>query len=1392
MGLVSKSIPNLINGISQQPPSLRLESQGEIQENGLSDVVDGLKKRPPTKFLKKLKRTTNTWQSSTTSNTTQGNLTSSNTQNLTETDLQNAFVHTYKRSETEQYTIVVLKNIARTATGKVSSISLEEDDLVTDNASCYLRFDFIDKSIKVGDTVTISGVSGTSHDSDINGARVVTKKGLKYIKFDANANITSDFENVDATISYNTTVLLVYDINGNLQYESNKGNWNNDTAIETSSKTTSTSLEIDAIRQGTLNSSGTLVAGTRCVIYTQLKHGLRTGDSVTISGISSSVVTASNYNTTHTVIDYSKDSITISVASALIDADTDYTIAADAKIVCASYKRYFNLDNVDYLDVVDPSKNLTSTSVADYTFLVNKTKTVERSSYIPVPITSFSALVFLKAVNYNRNYKIKIESKNSTDKIELAAISGSGSPPSDAIDETSLRTGKITDQLKAGLFAASNIAGFSTTSTETDNIDRAENSNIIQTTFQARKQWFDFDDQYGWDGEYHGLWGDTHYYTLPANMSTTDATRLVVTAGGRNIPHNASSPTSWNHDLNISDAYGYQDYLEGNHTEGGTPFGWIWRKDRDGNIDRRSIAVPSIIFPETTIYGDGDGNWDEAYYYSIPEITVTYLPTSGANNWKVVPSPTGFNDECTFVVTSKANHSNNTEFDDFDISATDDDGGANLRVFKDKAQSFTDLPKSCSSGFKIKVGGSNNKSEDDYFVQFQGGEGGGYWKETVEDGISHSFLISTMPHTLKQKENTDGTTYFCFTQGSDALNNKWAERKAGNDELNPFPSFVGQKITDIFFHRNRLGIIAGENVLFSEAGNYFNFFRTTVRQVLDSDPIDVAVSQNEVSILKAGLPIQNNLLLFSELNQFTLSASQLLTPSEITIDQATSFECDLTATPAHVGNSVFFAQKGGNYSNIREYYTEGDTEIKDAALVTSHCPEYIKGRVTKLEGSTNEDILICQTDDDAKVLYVYKWYNQGNERVQSAWSKWIFDQDVKSFSFNNSNLYIIFANGTLEELSLRTDAPDVSYGSTFTNSFNASSVTNFSDKPVSELEGLGFSNTIGVYQGIGFVGTHIASLIANPKDNNTISSGTGNGLVADVSISVKDMPNATSFVLNGTTFSVTNSSDFHVETFTTNVVDYFRSSNNDFTTYRFRFKNNSARIAFFEGLSGTPAINFIFNYSEGITFGGKAHDILLDHRIKVDGSTIDSVSDLEAAVPFMDDNTEYISYNGEVLGKGQSAATKAAVVANMYAGGSIQQHDENGAAVNNYVHIGQPYTFKYGVSEQVFKPTQNDPTSIARFQLRSMTFNFNDTASFKVTQTSTQRLPVETTYAGRTVGSLTSFIGFSSVVPSDSYRIPIQSQASEVDITITNDTHLPCIFQSAEWEGFVVLRNQRI
>ena len=361
---------------------------------------------------------------------------------------------------------------------------------------------------------------------------------------------------------------------------------------------------------------------------------------------------------------------------------------------------------------------------------------------------------------------------------------------------------------------------------------------------------------------------------------------------------------------------------------------------------------------------------------------------------------------------------------DFTLTCTDGTGGTSLFAHKDSIANFTSLPKYCTSGFVIQVNGDNQKKEDDFYVKFDGDESTGTWKECPAPSrpnapVYHDLSASTMPHTLRQ--NADES--FTFGVAQDADGNSWASRVAGDDATNPFPSFVGtvanpSYITDVFFHRNRLGFLSGENVIFSEASNYFNFFRVTVRSLLDSDPIDVAVSQNEVSDLQAAVPTQDNLMLFSGLTQFSLSADQLLTPSEVTIDQSTKYECDLTARPVSVGTSIYFTHKDGNFSGVRELFTQGDSDTQDAPSVTSHVPEYITGGVRQLIGSSNEDMLMCLTDDNLKECYVYKWYESDRERLQSSWSKWVFDEDIEHITFNNNKVYFIFNDASFEVMSL--------------------------------------------------------------------------------------------------------------------------------------------------------------------------------------------------------------------------------------------------------------------------------------------------------------------------------------------------------------------------------------
>ena len=130
------------------------------------------------------------------------------------------------------------------------------------------------------------------------------------------------------------------------------------------------------------------------------------------------------------------------------------------------------------------------------------------------------------------------------------------------------------------------------------------------------------------------------------------------------------------------------------------------------------------------------------------------------------------------------------------------------------------------------------------------------WTETVAPNVDIALDNTTLPHQLLamlMELFTLQTTTF-------------KERLVGMMIL-IFPSFVDFKINDIFFHRNRLGLLSDENIILSEAGEFtaFNFFKRTTLTILDTDPIDVAVSNNKVSILKHIVPFNESLLLFSDL-----------------------------------------------------------------------------------------------------------------------------------------------------------------------------------------------------------------------------------------------------------------------------------------------------------------------------------------------------------------------------------------------------------------------------------------------------------------------------------------------------------------------------------------------
>jgi hypothetical protein len=363
-----------------------------------------------------------------------------------------------------------------------------------------------------------------------------------------------------------------------------------------------------------------------------------------------------------------------------------------------------------------------------------------------------------------------------------------------------------------------------------------------------------------------------------------------------------------------------------------------------------------------------------------------------------------------------------TDGNDFTLRTEDSFGNQALIGAKGSIQTFSDLPRRAFNGMKMKINGEQNAEADNYYVEYVAGDDAqGYWKETVAEGKDTTLDNSKMPWKLVS--NADGT--FTFTQ------NDWDGRAVGDDISSPDPSFVGKKINDVFFHRNRLGVISDENVILSRSGAYFKFYAETVTTILDTDPIDVSVSHTKVSILRHAIPFNETLLLFSDQTQFMLNAGDSLTPATVSINQTTEYESSLQASPVGAGEYVYFATNREGFAGVREFFVQADTSSNVAIDATLNVSRYIKGKATALVSNTNEDMIFVLTDGvhTSPTCYVYKYLRRDGQALQMSWSKWEFPSAdrILNLSVIESTAYWLIQRGTsimLEKMQLQ-ESPKV-------------------------------------------------------------------------------------------------------------------------------------------------------------------------------------------------------------------------------------------------------------------------------------------------------------------------------------------------------------------------------
>ena len=358
----------------------------------------------------------------------------------------------------------------------------------------------------------------------------------------------------------------------------------------------------------------------------------------------------------------------------------------------------------------------------------------------------------------------------------------------------------------------------------------------------------------------------------------------------------------------------------------------------------------------------------------------------------------------------------------FNISTTEPDL---MNIITHEASDITKLPALCKDGYLVKIVNSPDE-EDDHWLKFvsdtPGQDGSGHWEETWDPCVTIDFDPCTMPHKIVRLSNG------VF----DLQTIAWESRKVGDDTTNPEPSFIGKKIQNLLFFRNRLALLSDENVILSQAGDYYNMWVDSATTISTIDVIDVSATSSRPTVLYDGCEVGEGLLVFSPYEQFLVCTEETaLTSTSTRIQLMSSFDYNVGIKPFVMGSSVGFTSNSG--LNARFWQMGGISRqgnpvtVEQSKAISNSFPSNL---LTASPSRDNNIVLfngwdpvpgtsygVCE--DPYSIIWGYRYFHDGQSQLQSAWFRWKFYGKVLWHTIMGNSFYtIVYFNNRAHLLAL--------------------------------------------------------------------------------------------------------------------------------------------------------------------------------------------------------------------------------------------------------------------------------------------------------------------------------------------------------------------------------------
>ena len=351
-----------------------------------------------------------------------------------------------------------------------------------------------------------------------------------------------------------------------------------------------------------------------------------------------------------------------------------------------------------------------------------------------------------------------------------------------------------------------------------------------------------------------------------------------------------------------------------------------------------------------------------------------------------------------------------------------------MRVFQKTINEVTLLPNMCRHGYIVKVANARMSDEDDYYLQFQGEnnlDGAGSWVECALPGITKT--LTNMPLVIQRtaiaNQNTSSEiATFTIKQFT------YADRRVGDTITNPMPTFLGKRINKVLFFRNRLAILAGENVVLSRPGSLAepDFFIESALTVSASDPIDISAASMFPSEIFDGIEINAGLLVFSTNQQFLLASDDtVLNPDTAKLRSVSTYNYNKDVPPISLGTTISYIDNSGKYSRVNEMANTSREGEPDVVEISKLVPSLLPKNIDLLTNSRENNIILFgqqyvsdNATPNSDTVYGYRYLSIGDQKQQQAWFKWKLNNPLKYHFIVNDDYYFVDTDNFLQSIKL--------------------------------------------------------------------------------------------------------------------------------------------------------------------------------------------------------------------------------------------------------------------------------------------------------------------------------------------------------------------------------------